>query len=139
MAAVGRNGGAWNGMGLPSTVAKNHDFADGAESVQLAVANNGDLGVSYGTWLGGETLGHNDIIVKYTYTGDLNLDGQVNAEDYNLLTNFSDQGTTSQNEWAFGDLNGDGKLNATDYNDFLNYCYGNGTNGVLGGNDPYTL
>ena len=32
--------------------------------------------------MGGETLGINDIVLKYTYNGDGNLDGSINADDF---------------------------------------------------------
>jgi len=151
LAIRGRDGGLWDGTGLTSTVAENQDSNDGAESTQLAVVNNADLaqtgvngGLGYTAWKVGnasEALGANDTIIKYTYTGDLNLDGVVNQSDFQTLTSYSDNGTSSDNEWAFGDTNGDGKLNSTDFGNLLGNSYGDGTNGVLGGNanDPYAL
>ena len=52
------------------------------------------------------------IVVKYTYEGDMNLDGVVNADDYFLI----DRGfITQKGGYANGDLNYDGVVNADDY------------------------
>jgi hypothetical protein len=135
---TGRNSGAWNGNGLTSTVARSQDNSDGEESVQLAVVDNTDLGSPFHAWQVGnssETLGSNDIIVKYTYTGDFNLDGKVDANDVNIQGLNYDGGASTGNEWAFGDTNDDGVLNANDINT-LGLYFGNGT---ANGNDTYQL
>jgi hypothetical protein len=135
---TGRNSGAWNGNGLTSTVARSQDNSDGEESVQLAVVDNTDLGSPFHAWQVGnssQTLGSNDIIVKYTYTGDFNLDGKVDANDVNIQGLNYDGGASTGNEWAFGDTNDDGVLNANDINT-LGLYFGNGT---ANGNDTYQL
>jgi hypothetical protein len=48
------------------------------------------------------------VVIKYTWVGDANLDGIVNAADLSAMTST---GTT----WATGDFNYDGKVNADDY------------------------
>lgn len=54
-----------------------------------------------------------DVIVKYTYIGDTNLDGVVDAQDLqNLLAGLNGHLTG----WENGDLNYDGVVNGTDYN-----------------------
>jgi hypothetical protein len=135
---TGRNSGAWNGKGLTSTVARSQDNSDGQESVQLAVVDNTDLGSPLHAWQVGnssETLGSNDIIIKYTYTGDFNLDGRVDGNDVNIQGLNYDGGASTGNEWAFGDTNDDGVLNANDINT-LGLYFGNGT---ANGNDTYQL
>jgi hypothetical protein len=52
--------------------------------------------------------------VKYTYNGDANLDGRVNADDYFRI----DSGFLAQLDdptWRDGDFNYDGTINADDY------------------------
>jgi hypothetical protein len=73
-----------------------------------------------------ETLGGNDIIVKYTYTGDFNLQGKVDFSDTSILGLYYDNGASTGNEWAFGDTNGDGLLNFADVSAF-GLAFGNGT------------
>src|SRR2546430_6698224 len=53
-----------------------------------------------------------NVTVAYTYAGDSNLDGKVNALDFNsVATNFS--GAT---QWTSGDFNYDGAVNGLDFN-----------------------
>jgi hypothetical protein len=62
--------------------------------------------------LGGQSIGVNDVIVKYTWNGDANIDGLVNADDYFL----ADSGFISQKPGYYnGDFNYDGVINADDY------------------------
>jgi hypothetical protein len=50
--------------------------------------------------------------VKLTYTGDANLDGKINADDYTLL----DRGlAVGGSTWSQGDFNYDGIVNNQDY------------------------
>src|SRR5262249_48675712 len=53
------------------------------------------------------------MTVAYAYYGDSNLDGKVNALDFNsLATNFGQSGK----EWVNGDFNYDGNVNTLDFN-----------------------
>jgi hypothetical protein len=54
----------------------------------------------------------NAILVKYTYAGDANLDGQVDGSDYTLIDNGFNNGLTG---WLNGDFNYDGKVDGSDY------------------------
>jgi T5SS/PEP-CTERM-associated repeat protein len=87
--------GRWTGPGLTSGAAA------GAPLTTLAVGTSGD--------------DHNDDVrVRYTYNGDANLDGRVNADDYFRI----DQGFLRQPSeplFAQGDFNYDGRVNADDY------------------------
>ena len=84
----GRNGGAWNGSGIVTTAA------------------SGSL-----TTLGIAEIG-GDVIVKFTYAGDANLDGKINIDDYGLIDTSVGLGLTG---WFNGDFNYDGKINIDDY------------------------
>ena len=85
----GRANGAWTGPGLISTMAKSRPFAGLA---LLAAAES--------------------IRVKYTWNGDANLDGVVNADDYFQ----TDSGfITQKGGWYNGDFNYDSVVNADDY------------------------
>ncbi len=54
------------------------------------------------------------VTVMYTYFGDANLDGKVNALDFNAVaTNFGK--TPGSDVWAQGDFNYDGNVNTLDF------------------------
>ena len=53
-----------------------------------------------------------DVLVKYTYFGDANLDGKVDGQDYGLIDNGFNQALTG---WFNGDFNYDGKVDGSDY------------------------
>jgi autotransporter-associated beta strand protein len=70
---------------------------------------------------GGFALGYADgigpdqtsLTVRYVYRGDINLDGTVNALDFNVLaSNFGDP---SGQFWIDGDVNYDGAVNSLDF------------------------
>ena len=55
-----------------------------------------------------------DVLVKYTFFGDADLSGTVNAADYMLIDNgFNSGGSTTG--WHNGDFNYDGVINGDDY------------------------
>jgi len=98
----------WVGTGITS-----HAAAANAFTGLAAVLN--DKGGTDGpmfTQFTGEEVGVNDILVKYTWNGDANLDGVVNADDYfQVDSGFITQAKGYQN----GDFNYDGIINADDY------------------------
>ncbi len=60
----------------------------------------------------GQSVGTADVLVKYTYYGDANLDGVVNGSDYTLIDNGFNNSLTG---WHNGDFNYDGVVNGDDY------------------------
>ena len=61
----------------------------------------------------GYSVDSTTVIVRYTYPGDANFDGTVNALDFNAVaTNFGSASRT----WAQGDFNFDGITNTLDFN-----------------------
>jgi hypothetical protein len=64
------------------------------------------------TW-DGVTVDIDTVIGKYTYFGDANLDGQVNADDY--TTADSNRAVTAGALWTQGDVNLDGAVTPDDY------------------------
>ncbi len=74
-----------------------------------------------GTWDNVTITDPNSIIVKYTYFGDVNLDGVVDSSDYALL----DQNLGTGNSWITGDANLDGVVDSSDYA-FLDQFVGSG-------------
>ncbi len=98
----------WLGSGITSTAARSNSHTG-----LSAILN--DFGGSAGpvlTSFAGELVNVNSVIVKYTWTGDANLDGRVNADDYFAIdSGYILHATTYQS----GDFNVDGFINADDY------------------------
>jgi hypothetical protein len=118
MARAGFNAGAWDGKGLTSTQAATGVLAG---QVGLGVIENflfDDDGVPetpdvpFVTSFAGESLIGGEILVKFTWYGDANLDGQVDFLDYA----FTDTGAAGGGSgWLFGDFNYDATIDFIDY------------------------
>jgi hypothetical protein len=54
------------------------------------------------------------ILVKYTYYGDVDLNGTVDSNDFNTLA--ANYGAIAGAVWSSGDFNYDGKINSVDFN-----------------------
>jgi autotransporter-associated beta strand protein len=61
----------------------------------------------------GQTVDDTDILVMYTWAGDANLDGKVNADDYASIDLYST--VPGADSWNHGDFNYNGVINADDY------------------------
>jgi hypothetical protein len=103
----------------------NGDF--GGLPTYLAIAEAADLGL---TDFGGLTVDDSAVLVKYTYVGDANLDGQVDALDYERIDLAI--GNTGVFGVAQGDLNYDGNVDALDYEQ-VDLNIGNGVGSPLAG------
>ncbi len=86
--------------------------APGDPLIALHVPVDNSL-VQASEWKGKPLVGFNQIIAKYTYFGDLNLDGVVDASDYLVIDGNFGQSTTGGP--YFGDANLDGLVDAIDY------------------------
>jgi hypothetical protein len=89
----------WGGPGIVSSTAA------GDMAVGVGYAEASALGI---TTFGGVAVDSTAILIRYTWMGDANLDGIVNAAD---LAMISSNGST----WSTGDFNYDGVVNADDY------------------------
>jgi hypothetical protein len=106
---AGRNGGSWNGNGIITSMTAAKMSA--SPLTTLAVAANSVLNKSS---FGNQSVGSSDVLVMYTYAGDMNLNGDIDGDDYFRI----DQGFQSGGSltgYVNGDLNYDGKINADDY------------------------
>ena len=102
---IGR--GASSG-GITSSNAADHPMT----GLAVVLNDRGGANAPITARLAGEDVLVTDILVKYTWNGDTNLDGLVNADDYFLM----DSGFLSQKKgWYNGDFNYDGVVNADDY------------------------
>ncbi len=110
----------WNGTGITSSAARTSNVASGFDLVSLGLIRNSDLDVITGlpgsayTSFGGEPVGPHDLLLKYTYIGDGNLDGVVSFDDYVGMDNAF-FGLIPKLGWATGDINFDNAINFDDY------------------------
>jgi hypothetical protein len=108
----GRNGGSWNGTGgIVSGAAQ--EVGGGLTSLGIAeAAQKFNLAGTQTALFSGETVDSSAVLVKYTYAGDANLDGQINVDDYGRI-DFNIPVNSSK--WFNGDFNYDGQINVDDY------------------------
>jgi autotransporter-associated beta strand protein len=112
------NGGYWNGQGFNSSSAA----ADTTHLTALGTilndnpANTGTALVN--TFEGAPTI-DGDVLVKYTYYGDTNLNGTVDGSDYSRIdaAYINNQNTSNPalTGWFNGDFNYDGAIDGSDY------------------------
>ena len=104
----GGNGGQGSGPGI--------EAFQGPPVGTLAVASDADLGKS--TFDDVHLVGPTDILLKYTFAGDANLDGKIDADDYFQIDSNYDTPPTSLNYYK-GDFNYDGVINGDDGRFFI--------------------
>jgi hypothetical protein len=105
----GRNAGGWDGSGIVTSMT---DAASPGSLTALAVATAGDAGKST---FGGVSVVPSDVLVMYTYSGDANLSGKIDADDYFQIDSHYNKSANSAKSWFNGDFNYDGKINGDDY------------------------
>ncbi len=106
--AEGYNGGNWQGSGGITSSSAAH-----ASNTALAVEQNDNgSGSPLLSTFDGVSVVDSDVLIKYTYFGDANLDGVVNGDDYTLIDNGFNNNLTG---WNNGDFNYDGIVNGDDY------------------------
>ena len=101
----------WTGLGITSSAAA---AAPGVTTLGIG-SGEAILGLSAGQtamW-SGQTVGASDALIAYTYAGDANLDGQIDAADYGVLDYFIQ--VPGASGYANGDFNYDGFIDAADY------------------------
>jgi hypothetical protein len=110
----------WDGPGITSSTAAN----DSSGLTAVGAADENDIYSVYpndysvadggtGTWLGQPINDPNNVLVRFTYYGDGNLDGVVNTEDVLALDQGYD-GLAGHVGWYDGDYNYDGKIDDND-------------------------
>jgi autotransporter-associated beta strand protein len=114
--AAGYNSGNWNGSGT-GAISSTSAASDSTHLTALGVIQNSVNGspagsVLYSSFEGQTGLVSSDVLVKYTYYGDTNLDGKVDGSDYSRIDNGSLNQLTG---WYNGDFNYDGVINGSDY------------------------
>jgi hypothetical protein len=109
---------------------------DAFAGIGVITNSDGQGGALYSTF-DGVPVSSTDVLVKYTYLGDTDLNGYVDANDLaNLLANLN----TPTTGWINGDLNYDGQVDSTDLQLLLNSLAGQtapfGNPGGSGGSVP---
>ncbi|HUT94718.1 MAG TPA: RHS repeat-associated core domain-containing protein [Thermoguttaceae bacterium] len=135
-------GGYWDGPGITSSTA-----AAGTITA-VGVIDNADpetkIGWSAGwTSFDGVPIDETSVLVKYTYYGDLNFDGIVDSNDYDLIDNTfalydpDDPINTAPAggwRWSVGDVTYDGVVDSNDYDKIDNaFALQSGALGGIGG------
>ena len=114
--AAGFKGGAWNGStagAITSTSAgSNSSHLTALGTIQNSVNGLPTGATLYATFAGQSGLTSTDVLVKYTYYGDADLNGKVDGTDYSRIDNGLLQHLTG---WYNGDFNYDGTVNGSDY------------------------
>ncbi len=100
------NGGPWNGStGITSSSAA-AAFATAAKTGLGYLDNTAGAFANFS----GQSVDNTSILIKYTYMGDANLDGQVDISDLGILaTNWQTAGS-----WVNGDFTYDGFVDISD-------------------------
>jgi hypothetical protein len=104
--------GLWKGPGITSSAAAENPLTGVALVLNNRIVDGEPQPIF--TDISGEPTVLNDVILKYTWNGDTNLDEKVNADDYFRIDSAFLAGA-SPNGWYDGDFNYDGAINADDY------------------------
>jgi hypothetical protein len=107
----GFNAGSWTGLGITSTSAGNNPNAD----TGVAVVDNALLGYNS---FSGQPVTADSILLNYTYYGDIDQNGQVDADDLTVFAN--NFGRTAGATQINGDIDFNGAVNADDLTVFAN-------------------
>lgn len=134
------NGGQRNGAGLASSLASAGNGPDALATLAVISNSNGSGGSRFSSFDGVTGLIPSDVIVKYTYLGDTNLSGLVDANDL-AATLAGIRGNLTG--WSNGDNNYDGVVNGDDLANLLRVMklqgasFGDGSgSGISGGVVP---
>ena len=106
----------WLGTGITSsTAAANANTA----ATALGVLDNAEW--LYDTF-SGQPVSETDILIKYTWTADANLDGLVDSDDFNKFLDGYNNGLPcgAPPTWFTGDWDYNGIVDADDFQHLLN-------------------
>jgi hypothetical protein len=99
--------GAWNGAGLDSSVAAS------TPGTAIGFAEAGTVLSPTGGTFRNQSVDGTAVLIRYTYAGDVNVDGTVDTVDFNVLaSHFGESGKS----WQDGDANYDGAVDTVDFN-----------------------
>lgn len=130
------NSGQRNGLGLGSSISAAGVGVEALTTLAVVGNSNGQGGVRWSKFDGVTGLDADDVIVKYTWIGDTDLSGRVDATDIQQTVAGLRSGATG---WYNGDNNYDGVVNGDDLANLLRAFYlqgsslGDGSGGVSTG------
>jgi hypothetical protein len=119
---LGWDNGDLDGLGIMSSTSRDNINLD----TGLGYLKNSIY--SY-TSFAGQTVNNDSILIKYTYWGDIDLDGDVDADDLTVFANNLNVVTTG-GYWWDGDFDFDGDVDADD-NTLFGNNYGKGVGNPL--------
>jgi hypothetical protein len=124
---AGYNGMTWTGNGLTSRAAAASPLTCG-----IGYAQNDQLFAPFDHFMG-EPVAGNAVLARFTYAGDVNLDGAVDDNDVAILGLYYDGGAVNTHYWSQGDVFGyDGRVDDNDVAIF-GLTYGLGVGSPLSG------
>lgn len=101
-----RNGGAWNGYGITSSLADATHAVGYAEASDVLGLSAGQVGL-----FRGQVVDHSSVLVMYTLKGDADLSGAVDIDDFGrLAASFNAAGG-----WSKGDFDYSGTIDIDDF------------------------
>lgn len=117
LVASGRNGGSWNGAtgivtNMTAAIAPNRLTTLGVSEAADAKHISGTQTALFD----GQTVDATTVLVKYTYTGDGDLSGKIDGDDYFIIDSHI-AATTGPASWGYwnGDFDYNGHINGDDY------------------------
>ncbi len=108
----GIGSGRWDGTGITSSTAEDRNMSD-PEARSVGYAVNADLPLGSKSFFIGQEVDTSSILVLYTVTGDVDLDGDVDDDDVTVIGAFWQPGT-SKPHWFQGDLDYNGAVDDDD-------------------------
>jgi Ca2+-binding RTX toxin-like protein len=115
----GYDNASMNGTGMMSSAARDNALLD----TGIGFVDNSIFGLET---FSGQAVDENSILIKYTYVGDIGLNGQVEADDVTIFGN--NFGALAGRFWGHGDFDYDGDVDADDLTPIANNL-GKGTAG----------
>jgi hypothetical protein len=105
-------GASWNGTGITSSAVRQANLVN-PESRSIGYAENAALPLGQYTTFRGVPLDDTSVLIAYTFTADVNLDGQVNDGDVTVLgASYDPMGANAL--WALGDFDYNGIVDDAD-------------------------
>jgi len=113
----------WTGNGITSSVAANPDINSGNLLMEVGVRTAVDPGDENGfamspmTTLEYVDVPADSVVVKFTYAGDADLDGNIDLDDYAVIDWYAQFGVTgaATTGWMTGDFDLNGVIDLNDY------------------------